>query len=254
MPRNWTEQELLVAMNLYCRLPFGQFDQSNKHVREVAGKMERTPGALAMKLCNLASLDTYHQERGVVGLKGASKIDRKVWADFQNDWSDMAVKSEAACEVLMNETETIPSAPALAFDIPTGSSEATRTVKTRRLQRFFRNAVLASYENSCALTGLAVPQLLVASHIIPWSENKERRADPTNGLCLNALHDKAFDRHLITFDEKLRLVVSKALKSGDIPEFQSANFAKLEGTALNMPHRFAPDSLAMENHRNQFAA
>ncbi len=70
MPRNWTEHELLIAMNLYCRLPFGQFDQSNKHIREVAEKMDRTPGSLAMKLSNLASLDTYHQSRGVVGLRG----------------------------------------------------------------------------------------------------------------------------------------------------------------------------------------
>ena len=92
MARNWTEHELLIAMNLYCLLPFGQFDQSNTHVCEVAAKMSRTPGSLSMKLCNLASLDKYHQSRGVVGLKGASNLDRKVWTDFQNDWSSMAEK------------------------------------------------------------------------------------------------------------------------------------------------------------------
>ena len=101
MGRNWTEYELLIAMNLYCRLPFGQFDQSNKHVCEVAEKMDRTPGALAMKLSNLASLDSYHQSRGVVGLRGASNLDRKVWASFQENWSNMAEKSEAAFESLI---------------------------------------------------------------------------------------------------------------------------------------------------------
>ena len=80
------------------------------------------------------------------------------------------------------------------------------------------------------------------------------RADPTNGLCLNVLHDKAFDRHLITFDENYRLVVSSILKKGDISEFQSSNFAKLEGTAIALPHRFAPDSKALEEHRNAFVA
>ncbi|MBL6995868.1 HNH endonuclease [Desulfobacula sp.] len=252
MGRNWTEYELLMAMNLYCRLPFGQFDQSNEYIRKVAEKMDRTPSSLSMKLCNLASLDSYHQDRGVVGLKGASNLDRKVWTDFQQNWSAMAEKSETAFEVLMDGIGS--KEPAHEVEQPSGPSEVERTVKTRRLQTFFRNAVLASYENRCVLTGMAIPQLLVASHIIPWSENEERRADPTNGLCLNVLHDKAFDRHLITFDENYRLVVSSILKKGDIPEFQSSNFAKLEGTTIVLPHRFAPDFQALEEHRNAFVA
>jgi predicted restriction endonuclease len=111
---------------------------------------------------------------------------------------------------------------------------------------------LANYENRCALTGISVPQLLIASHIIPWSENEDRRADPTNGLCLNALHDRAFDRHLISFDENYKLIVSSLLKKGHVSEFQGANFAKLEGQPLTLPHRFAPDLQALEVHRSSF--
>lgn len=110
------------------------------------------------------------------------------------------------------------------------------------------------HENRCVLTGISVPQLLIASHIIPWREDEDRRADPTNGLSLNALHDKAFDRHLITFDEDCRLVVSSFLRKNDVPEFQSANFAELEGATLMLPHRFAPDPRALEEHRNVFVA
>lgn len=250
MHRNWTEHELLIAMNFYCRLPFGQCNSRNKLVNEVAKKMDRTAGSISRKLGNIASFDPRHQARGVGGLPNSSKLDRKIWAEFQDNWSAMAEKSEAAFEDLMGETvqgELVPE-----FEQPLGPSEAERVVKTRRLQTFFRNAVLSSYKNRCALTGIALPQLLIASHIIPWSENKNRRADPTNGLCLNALHDKAFDRHLITFDEDCRLVVSGILKKGDILEFQSSNFASLEGTALTIPHRFAPDSQALEEHRNAF--
>lgn len=250
MARNWTEHELLIAMNLYCRLPFGQFDKSNRHVREVAEKMGRTPSSLSMKLCNFASLDNYHQSRGIIGLKSASNLDKKVWALFQENWSSMAEKSEAAFESLMvgaTELET-----PVEVHILEGPSEAERTVKIRRLQRFFRNSILANYENRCALTGIAVPQLLIASHIIPWSENETRRADPTNGICLNSLHDKAFDRHLITFDEDYRLVVSSVLKVCDSSEFQSVNFINLEGKLLILPHRFAPDLNALEIHRNSF--
>lgn len=250
MARNWTEHELLIAMNIYCRLPFGQFDQGNQVVREVASRMIRTPGSLAMKLSNLASLDSYHQDRGVVGLQGASNLDKKIWASFQNNWSTMAEKSEAAYESLFQEEAT----PEVKVEprAPTGPSEEKRVVKVRRLQRFFRNTILANYENKCALTGIALPQLLVASHIIPWSENKDRRADPTNGICLNVLHDKAFDRHLITFDEQYKLVISSVLKRRDATEFQSVNFADIEGKELDLPHRFSPDIEALKEHRDSF--
>jgi len=250
--RNWTEHELLIAMNLYCRLPFGQCNSRNKLVNEVASKMDRTAGSISRKLGNIASLDPRHQARGVGGLPNSSKLDRKVWADFQDNWSAMAEKSETAFGVLMGEAAQ--EEPVHKIEQLSGPSEVERMVKTRRLQTFFRNVVLSSYDNRCALTGIAVPQLLIASHIIPWSESESRRADPTNGLCLNALHDKAFDRHLITFDEDYRLVVSSILKKRDISEFQSTNFTELEGTELTLPHRFAPDSQALEAHRNSFIA
>jgi len=252
MHRNWTEYELLIAMNLYCRLSFGQCNSRNRLVNEVARKMDRTAGSISRKLGNIASLDPRHQARGVGGLPNTSKLDRKVWSDFQDNWSAMADRSESAFETLMGGT--VPGKPVPEIEQPSGLSEVERMVKTRRLQNFFRNAVLSSYENRCALTGIAVPHLLIASHIIPWSENENRRADPTNGLCLNALHDKAFDRHLITFDEDCRLVVSGFLKKGEIPEFQAENFTKLEGAKLTLPHRFAPDPSALEEHRNAFVA
>lgn len=240
-------------MNVYCRLPFGQFDKSNRHIQAVAERMGRTPSSLAMKLSNLASLDAYHQQRGVSGLPGASNLDRKVWNDFQQDWSTMAERSEAAFEALMQGQAPVDSEPSKLSTAPEGPTEVQRLVKVRRVQGFFRKAILGSYESRCALTGLAVPELLIASHIIGWSDNEARRADPTNGICLNALHDKAFDRYLLTFDEDYRVVLSSALKSKEAPEFQSHNFECLEGKPLRLPHRFLPDPVALAKHREKFA-
>jgi predicted restriction endonuclease len=206
-----------------------------------------------MKLCNLASLDAYHQQRGVSGLPGASNLDRKVWNDFQQDWATMAERSEAAFEALMGGQAPVDSESSKRPTAPEGPTEVLRFVKVRRVQDFFRKAILGSYESRCALTGLAVPELLIASHIIGWSDNEARRADPTNGICLNALHDKAFDRHLITFDEDFRVVVASVLKSKEVPEFQSCNFGQLEGKPLRLPHRFLPDPEALSVHREVFA-
>lgn len=240
-------------MNVYCRLPFGQFDKSNRHIQAVAEQMGRTPSSLAMKLSNLASLDPHHQKRGVSGLPGTSKLDRKVWNDFQQDWSTMAERSEASFEALMQGQALVDTEPSKLFTVPKGPTEVQRVVNVRRVQDFFRKAILGSYESRCALTDLAVPELLIASHIIGWSDNEARRADPTNGICLNALHDKAFDRHLLTFDEDYRVVLSSALKSREASEFQSHNFERLEGKPLRLPHRFLPDSVALAKHREKFA-
>ena len=129
MPKNWTEPELWVAMNIYCRLPFGQFDQSNGYIKTVAERMGRTPGSLAMKLSNLASLDAYHQQRGVSGLPGASNLDRKVWNDFQQDWSTMAERSEAAFEALMVGQVPVVPEPSKVPTAPEGPTEVQRLVR-----------------------------------------------------------------------------------------------------------------------------
>ena len=91
---DWTRDQLILAMNLYCRLPFGKFHSRNPEVIRLAEVIERTPSSVAMKLSNLASLDPAHQLRGVKGLSGASKADREIWAEFHADWERLAVESQ----------------------------------------------------------------------------------------------------------------------------------------------------------------
>ena len=248
MNRAWSRNELLIAMNLYCKLPFGQCNSRNKLVNEVSKNLKRSPGAISMKLGNLASLDPYQRNRGVVGLKSVSNLDRQIWQQFQDDWARMAERSEEAFNILMNSAPLHEDEE--EFKYPEGASQVDRFVKTRRLQNFFRNAVLSSYNHRCALSGITIDRLLNASHIIPWSKSESRRADPTNGICLNVLYDRAFDRGLITFDEDYRLVLSSDLKAGNVPDLQRDNFINKEGDTLWLPHRFLPDHNALEYHRN----
>jgi len=82
----WTRDELIIVMNLYCKLPFGQFDHRTPIIIEVAEKLGRTPSSIAMKLSNFASLDPIQQARGIRGLSGASKADREIWNEFTGNW------------------------------------------------------------------------------------------------------------------------------------------------------------------------
>ena len=243
MANNWKEDELLLALHLYCRLPFGKLHQSNPDVIQLAQVIGRTPSAVAMKACNFASLDPALSQKG---LAGASKADRALWDAFMNDSTAIAEQAEALYE---NKIEVEINKGVIKPSFPGGTTETIREVKVRRVQRFFRQAVMQSYDYRCAISGLAMPELLVASHIIPWAANEQRRADPTNGIALNALYDKAFDKGLITFDEDLRVTLSGRLKENMDGFLFSSSLLSIEGTSLKTPEKFLPDNAALTYHR-----
>lgn len=253
----WTRVELMAVMQLYCQLPFGRLTARTPEIKEFALLTGRTSSSVAMKLCNFASLDPQIIASGRKGLAGASKLDRRIWDEFQMDWAASSEESAHALEAIMSATR-VPSGPepevSSTAALPLGPTTQRRTIQARRGQDFFRSAVLHSYQDCCAVTGLPVPDLLRASHILPWSSHEARRLDPSNGICLNALHDAAFDRFLITFDEDYRLVLSSHLRSAFSAKTWKANFLGYEGLPMMLPERFAPDKDALAWHRECLVA
>ncbi|WP_346826887.1 HNH endonuclease [Serratia inhibens] len=240
----WTREELLVAFTLYSQIPFGKLHSKNPDIIHFAKLIGRTPSALAMKLVNLASLDPFITESGRSGLKGASNADRKLWEEMRQD-TDLFVQQ---CQTAIEHLEESVKAEFDKEPKDFSGRDRLSTVKTRVDQNLFRKNVLEAYEYRCCITGLEEPALLVASHILPWSHSIEQRLNPSNGLCLSSLHDKAFDRGLITFDEDLKLVLSpqiKKLKSGIYIEI----FAKYEGNMMRTPKNHSPDKEHLAYHR-----
>ncbi len=229
---------MLVALNVYDKLPFGKFDKGNRLIIDLATRMGRTPSSLAMKLSNLASLDPYHQARGVGGLQKATIGDRAMWQEYRDHHDELAVAGEeqfmkfySADEVLSIGKEQKPR----IIEEPVGPLEKYMPQKVRVGQRYFRQIVLNAYGGKCAVTGIEVRSLLVASHIIPWSKAEAHRLDPSNGIALNTFHDKAFYLGLITFDEDLRLVCAPSLRDHYTNETVSLNFKNIEGRPLALP-------------------
>ena len=247
----WSHDELMVAFRLYCRTPFGKLHQHNPEIIDLAKALGRTPSAVGMKACNFASLDPVQRARNISALGNVSRADRDLWSAFQQNPEATAAEAE---EIYANLTGREPPPLDVEFELPTGPTEVVRMVRTRRVQGFFRAAVLTSYEYKCALSGVAVIELLNASHIIPWNANTARRADPSNGIALNALYDRAFDRGLITFDDDLRVVVAKRLKTVVAPTFQQKTLIDIEGRDLRPPYRFGPDPEALAYHRENIFA
>jgi len=243
----WTRDELLLALRLYMRTEFGRLHQRKPEIVALAAAIGRTPSAVAMKACNFASLDPALEQSG---LSSASQADRDIWAEFHANPEALANEAEAAVAAMTFEVDTSAEDTTEApIRIPEGPTDAETIVRTRRVQSFFRGTVLVTYNSRCALTGLSVPSLLVASHIIPWSADVARRADPTNGVCLSALLDRAFDRGLITFDEDYRVVLSRALKESLPQPHLPCLLSAAEGVQLQIPQRFPPDMAALHYHR-----
>ena len=245
--RDWSREELILAMNLYCQLPFGRLHKGTPEIIELANAIGRTPSSVAMKLSNLASLDPVHRERGVKGLSSASNMDRKIWGEFHDNWEELAAESESLRLAKLN-----PDAPKTLEQLVDSEpeTETQRLTKVRLAQGFFRRTILASYDMRCCVTGLANPSLLVASHILPWSNYPAHRINPMNGLCLNNLFDRAFDCGLITFDEEFRVVLSHNLKDFKSDPAISQFFIPYSGVRLRQPFRFLPASQFLETHRN----
>ena len=203
--RPWKRQELLVALGLYLRLPFGQLHKGNPEIIKHAALLDRTPSALAMKLTNLASLDDSLERSG---LRNASRADHDLWVELQADWP-------ATADAIAKANQAIGATPPTDEESqPAGKGEdVVAQIKVRRGQALFRATVLSAYQSRCCITGLADVRLLNASHIVPWRDDPANRLNPRNGLCLSTLHDRAFDRGLIAFDADLRLLLSKELAS-----------------------------------------
>lgn len=85
--------------------------------------------------------------------------------------------------------------------------------KVRKGQKVFADQIKLIYGNTCAITGIKTRDFLVASHIIPWKDNKDHRLDPQNGICLSTLVDRAFDKGYITISTGYKVVLSPQLKN-----------------------------------------
>lgn len=232
----WTRPELMLAVELYCRTPFGRIHSKNPDIVALSRALDRTPGSVAMKMVNFAALDETIVQKG---MSNVSVADREIWSEFFSapaaflDRVDGIKQQEFS---LPDHVERLELREGVDFEY---------TAKGRRNQDFFRRAVLAAYDGRCAVTGISQPELLVASHIVAWADDVDLRVRPTNGICLNALHDRAFDKHLISFEDDLSMIASQRLK------MTAENRPFFQNLSLKLPSRFRPDIGCLARHRDR---
>lgn len=251
---NWSREEHIIAFNLYSQIPFGTMHMGNPKVIELAAVLGRKVGSASLKLANFARLDPALQARGISGMRRGAKGEAAIWAEFTNHSERLAFESaRLLSERLGQSIETV--ADIEMDDLPPPGVEREAIVRLRVNQTFFRNRILSAYDFRCCVTGLAVKPLLVASHIIPWSEDAANRLNPRNGLCLNALHDRAFDRRLMWVDESMRVrFAAKLHESAKATDSHLGWLLGFEGEPLKLPRKFSPDAEFLFKHAQRCRA
>ena len=248
----WTRNELILAINLYCKLPFGKIHKATPEIIKFAEIIGRTPSSIALKLGNFASFDPTLKERGIKGASNASKLDKEIWDEFYNNWDAALLESESLLAKTNHTTIEKLNEIEIA-DLPREGKEKERLIKVRVNQSIFRTMILATYNSKCCISRIENADLLIASHIVPWSKDEKNRLNPMNGVCLNALHDRAFDKGLITISaHDYSIKVSSKLKKKNIVLSIEQNFINLEGKSILLPDKFFPSRELLKIHNDYF--
>ena len=240
---NWTRDETIVAFNVYCKVPFKNSSKTNPTVIKYANIIGRSPSALNMKIGNFGRLDPELKKQGISGLVHGSKLEEQVWNEFNGNWEKLAFESEELIAKFQDkEIEEID-----IENFPEGKDRIA-TIKARVNQNFFRSTILSSYNLKCCITGLSIPEFLVASHIIHWSKDNENRTNLHNGLYLNSNPDKAYDKGFITVTPDFKIKISNYFKEYSNDESVKGFFLKFNNQNIIKPDRFIPTQEFLDYH------
>lgn len=240
----WERKEQMLALELYCRTPFGRISQRNTEIIDLSEKLGRTPSSVSLKMANFSALDPTVQQKG---MGNYSKSDAIIWEEFFNNPSafldNVAIFAARLKNSVDVDREFPPDLDRNALEFHEGKDVPVVTTR-RKHQDFFRKTLLTAYNGKCGVTQINQPELLIASHIIPWSKDERNRLNPRNGILLNALHDRAFDNGLISFEDNLDIMISPRLKLHEMarPFFQEKK--------LTPPEKFGPNPTFLAHHRD----
>lgn len=232
---NWTRPQTLAALHIYLQLSFGQLHQRNPKLIQLAHWIGRTPGALALKLVNLASLDPVIVASGRSGMGNASALDRQIWDELQGNWDTVALAAAAEYEHLAQSNGLQADQDLL--------EEAQASVDVSPLEEGRTRSATVQVQNE---------KLVIASHIVPWSTDTKNRLNPQNGLCLSALHDRAYDQGLITVLPDFTVRVSPQLRAKPSDSYISESLLRFDRQPIRSPERFGPTPAFLEWHARRF--
>ncbi len=248
--RLWTREELILALSVYFKLPFGRLNRTTREVKELAQLIGRSPNSAALRLVNYAACDPYIINSGRTGMPAGIPVCKPIWDEFADDKERLFAEAQRIkAELLHKSVEETLSITQKDLE----GKEKDVVIKQRVNQSAFRSMILYNYEERCAITGINIPELLVAGHIIPWADSTpQQKLNPENGICLSALYDKAFDKGLITISpDDFTIQLSSALREYETQDYYDKHFGAIKGQKIMMPIEHIPNRDYLAYHREK---
>lgn len=245
----WTKEQLIVGLAQYCQMPFGKIHARNPDIISLGKLIGRTAGACSRKLGNFSRLDPELKKRNVQGLRNGAKLDIAVWEEYMFDREKLVIESEYLKEQFRKRKTDFSLSQTQEIIRKDKETERFAQIKQRVGQSFFRNELLSCYKNQCCVSGVSDSRLLIASHILKWSEHEDERLNPKNGLLLNAFHDKCFELGMFTIDQDFRILVNPKVEIHN--KFMEENLSGYDGKEIALPERerAIPDIAFLKDHR-----
>ena len=243
----WTDDEMIIVLDLYFKLPFGRLNKNTPEVKALAKLIGRTDNSVALRLVNYAACDPYILSTGRHGMASGRDRCMPYWDQYANDKERLFLKAEEI------RTRLSKTPIERILDIKPEDfigKERDAVIKQRVNQSSFRTMILGNYENKCAISGIDIPELLVASHIVPWSMDAKNRLNPSNGICLSPLYDKMFDKGLIGIRDDYSIQLSYELKQNIGKDFYDKHIGFIADRKLRLPIEHFPDTSFLEYHYN----
>lgn len=225
----WTREQLIMALNVYCKIPFKDVRESHPIIQKYAPLIGRTTTALKMKVGNFGRFDPVLRTKGIVGLSNGSKADEAIWNEFWGNSEKLAYESERL--FAERKGKTIEDFAELNMENLPKGEEREALVRLRVNQGFFRTTVLTSYLNRCCITGVSNLELLEACHISSWKDDIKNRTNPKNGLCMTATFHRAYDKYLMAITPDYEIAISEQMIEG-ANDVQTREDHKIESPAL----------------------
>jgi putative restriction endonuclease len=254
--QDWTHDELLAAFYLYLQVKPSEMQSNFPAVVRLAKSLKKADRAVATKLRSFAQLDPVLSRSDTKASDNVTPLDKSIWDEFRTDWTRTTLRASEAFEsvvgdYLLDEGVSQVSASDAQYLFQEGRTREA-IVKVRQNQHVFRRAILTSYGATCCISGLKEERLLVASHIVPWAHDPQNRLNPENGLCLSALHDRAYDQGLITVLPDFTIRVAPDVKNGEADEFLSEALGRYDQKEIRLPGRFPPNGELLASHAKRF--
>lgn len=249
MIKTWTKEDIMVIFNLYCKLPFKENTINNSLIEEYARMLNRSSNSIIMKISDLGKLDPELKRYSNVAEIYGQKLDRDVWNDFNKNPMQFVYNSEKliarayGCSV--SELEDLDN------NLPKGCHPKD-PVRRKMGFIFFRKVVLSSYNNTCCISGVRNPLLVEACHITEWDDDENKIVNPRNGLCLNYLMHKAYDRKLVSVSPDYKINISEKMITSAMREDFRTYLKSINGRHIFLPDRFSPSRDLLAMHYEEF--